>query len=508
MQANTNGKSDVQSSIRGDIYALAFFSIPCFILSWFGWQSSNTEAAKREAFLQTARSKVISVDGDAINAANEGQLVYVNGMMTTQPEILTDPSFNVSTKAFALVRQVKKGDENSVDALPYNPKLTSTYFSNPYPTMVWKTKEIKLGAYDLMWDQVFPLLELRTKNYDQDINRLESIRKAAIPIPLTPELRDQLSSQWGERFIEDEKGWSIQMKDQYRTQVQFRQFELLPTEVSILAQQRGNGFVPYSLTDDKIFEVKIGSHDIGSMFSTVQQRQIAKIYFSKGCFLLLFATGLVLVLQAFVPRKPLDENMVEAMSSGVESSSDYKQRILSEAEPFLLHRASSETFLAGKSRDIRSRFRLDDPSHVPIMLLSGLAVIYLVIMLLSKVVEFNFSALKKEDTQRDIVGFLLLIIAAVYWIMRKLETRSAQDRMIRDGRVLHGSILSCTGEVTGDDGGYWYFVKVVYRFSNPQKIEIIGQCERNRDDLNGHPLPMEGTAVLVLYLDDKTYALL
>jgi hypothetical protein len=198
MQANTNGKSDVQSSIRGDIYALAFFSIPCFILSWFGWQSSNTEAAKREAFLQTARSKVISVDGDAINAANEGQLVYVNGMMTTQPEILTDPSFNVSTKAFALVRQVKKGDENSVDALPYNPKLTSTYFSNPYPTMVWKTKEIKLGAYDLMWDQVFPLLELRTKNYDQDINRLESIRKAAIPIPLTPELRDQLSSQWGE----------------------------------------------------------------------------------------------------------------------------------------------------------------------------------------------------------------------------------------------------------------------------------------------------------------------
>lgn len=503
MQTNTNGKSDVQSSIRGDIYALAFFSIPCVFLSFIVWQSSNSVAAKQEAFLQTARSKVISVDADAINAANEGQLVYVNGMMTPQPEILTDPSFNVSTKAFALVRQA-----GSVEALPYNPKLTSTYSSNSYPTMVWKTKEIKLGAYDLTWDQVFPLLELRTKNYDQDINRLESIRKAAIPIPLTPELRDQLSSQWGERFVEDKKGWSIQMKDQYRTQVQFRQFELLPTEVSILAQQQGNGFVPYSLNDDKIFEVKIGSHDVGSMFSIVQQRQMAKIYVSKGCSLLLFATGLVLVLQAFVPRKPRDENMVEAMSSGVESSSDYKQRILSEAEPFLLHRASSETFLAGESRDIRSRFRLDNESHVPLMILSGLAVIYLVMMLLMKVVEFNFSALKKEDTQRDIVGFLLTIIAAVYWIMRKLKTRSAEDRMIRYGRVLQGSILSCTGKDTGYDERYWYSVKVVYKFSNPQKIEIIGKCERARDDLNGHPLPMEGTAVLVLYLDDKTYALL
>lgn len=498
MQANTNGKSDTQSSIRGDIHGLAFFSIGCFYFSLIVWQSSNV--AKRETFLQTARSEVISVDADAINAANEGQLVYVNGMMTPQPELLTDPSFHISTNAFALVRQVIAGGEG--EALPYNPELKGPY---PYRTMVWKAKEIKLGAYDLTWAQVFPLPEWRN---DPDIYRLNSIRKAAIPIPLTPELRDQLSSQWGERFVEDKKDWSIQVKDQYRTQVQFRQFELLPTEVSILAQQRGNGLVPYSLNNYKIFVLKKGRHDVGSMFSIVQQQLMAEIYFYKGCSLLLFATGLVLVLQAFVPRKPRDENMVEAMSSGVESSSDYKQRLLSEAEPFLLHHASSETFLAGESRGIRSRFRLDDPSDVPFFLLFGLAMIYLVMMLLYRVVEFNFPALRKEDTQIAIVGFLSTIIAAVYWIMRKLKTRSAQDRMIRYGRVLQGSILSCTGKHRGDGEGYWYSVKVVFKFSNPQKIEIIGKCESYRDDLQGHPLPMEGTAVLVLYLDDKTYALL
>ena len=128
-------------------------------------------------------------------------------------------------------------------------------------------------------------------------------------------------------------------------------------------------------------------------------------------------------------------------------------------------------------------------------------------MLLYRVVEFNFPALRKEDTQIAIVGFLSTIIAAVHWIMRKLKTRSAQDRMIRYGRVLQGSILSRTGKRRGDNE-VGYSVKVVYKFSNPQKIEIIGKCERDRDDLEGHPLPMEGTAVLVLYLDDKTYALL
>jgi hypothetical protein len=508
MQANSNEKSDAQSNIRGDIYALAFFSIPCFLLSVIGWQHTNQLAEKQTTFLQTARSQVISIDSDTINPPNEGQLVYVKGMMKPRPEILTDPYFNVSTKAFALVRQVKKGKQNSVNLLPYDPNLNNTYHSNPCPTMVWRTEETKLGAYNLTWDQVFPLFNLRKKKFKQDIHRLESIRHAAIPMPLMPELRDQLSAQWGDRLVVNDKEWSIQFNDQHNTQIQFLQFDLPTMEVSILAQQRGNGFVPCSSNGDTIFEIKIGSHDVESLFSIAQQRQMANIYFSQGLYLLLFATGLALVLQAFVPRKRRDENGVATMNSSVESSADHKQRILIETEPFLLHQQSSQSFLAGEVRDIRNRFQLDDQFTVPKMLLAGLAVIFVMIMLLRKVVEFNFQTLRTPETQANIVFLLVPLIYSAFWAIRKLKTNSATDCMIRHGIVLQGSIRSCTGKTSGNGEVYWYSVKVEYEFSNPQKIQLRGECKSDRDDLSGLPLPKEGTAVLVLYLDDKTYALL
>jgi hypothetical protein len=508
MNANTNEKSEVKTGIRRDLYAIAFFSIPCFIFSLSGWQNANGLMAKKVTSLQTARSKVISVDSDTINAANEGKLVYVKGMLKQRPEILTDPYFNVSTTAFALVRQVVKGDRNSAESLPYNPKLKGSYFQIPYPTMVWKTEETKLGAFDLTWDQVFPLFGLRTKKDDQDVSRLESIRKAAVLIPLTPELRDQLSSKWREQFVEDSKGWSIQLRDQYRTQVQFRQFALQPIEVSILAQQQGNGFVPYSLNDEKIFEIKIGNHDVESMFAIAQQRQMAKIYYAKGFYLFLFVAGLVAVLQVFVPRKLRSENKVEAMNSRMESSSDCQRGVLLDAEPFLLHKGSSRTYLNGEYRDIRRRFRLDNESAQPFIIFFALAVMFLIPVLLSELVKFTSPALRTPETERNIVGFFLLLIVAVYWILRKSETNSALDRMIRNGCVLKGTILSCTGKNTGNGEEYWYSVKVIYKFSNLQQIELVGECERDRDDLNGHPLPREGTAILVLYLDDNTYALL
>ena len=95
--------------------------------------------------------------------------------------------------------------------------------------------------------------------------------------------------------------------------------------------------------------------------------------------------------------------------------------------------SSSETFLAGESRDIRSRFRLDDPSHVPILFFSGLAVIYLVMMRLSKVVEFNFSALKEQDSR---TGCLAPILSSHY-----LGTDPVQSAM----QLLANQRDSCTG---------------------------------------------------------------
>lgn len=509
MQANTHKKSDVQSRNRGDIYAIAFFSIPCFFFSLIVWQGANSVAELRTTFLKTARSKVSSVHSDPISDAHEGQLVYVRGVMKPQPDILTDPYFNVSTEAFALVRQVMKGNRNNVESLPYNPNLTGTYFLNPCPTMVWKSaKQIKVGAYELTWDQVFPLLELRTKKDDLEFDRLDSIRKAAVPLPLSTETRDRLSSQWGERLVVDTKEWSLHIGDQYKTRVIFRKFEIPPTEISILAKQQGDRLVPYSLNNDSIFEIQVGNHDIESIFSIIQQKQLAKTYFARGFSVLLFAIGTVMVAQAFVPRKTWVAKEVAETKSGTESKSEYKQGIAIETEPFLLYHISSKTFLAGESRDIRDRFKLNDSSSVAQILFLGLTLLFLFAMMLSKSIEFIFPAITKPDTLRGIVVSLAALVGILYWIIRKLANNSSTDRMIRQGELLQGSIVSCTGKITGNGETNWYSVKVVYRFSNPEKIDLIGECERDRDDLDGQPLPTEGTVVLVLYLDDNTYALL
>ena len=148
-------------------------------------------------------------------------------------------------------------------------------------------------------------------------------------MPLTTEIHDRLSAQWGERLVVDTKEWSLHIGDQYETRVIFRQFEIPPTEISILAQQQGDRFVPYSLNDDSIFEIQVGNHDIDSMFSIIQQKQ-----FVRGFCVLLFAIGTVMVAQAFVPRKTWVAKEVAETKSGMESKSEYKQGIAIDAEPF------------------------------------------------------------------------------------------------------------------------------------------------------------------------------
>ena len=169
---------------------------------------------------------------------------------------------------------------------------------------------------------------------------------------------------------------------------------------------------------------------------------------------------------------------------------------------------SSNTFLAGESRDIRDRFKLNDSSSVAQMLFLGLTLLFLFAVMLSKSIEFIFPAITKPDTLRGILAWSVVLIGILYWIIRKLANNSSIDRMIRQGEIIQGSIVSCTGKITGNGETNWYSVKVVYRFSNPEKIDLIGECERDRDDLDGQPLPTEGTVVFVLYLDSNTYALL
>ena len=127
-------------------------------------------------------------------------------------------------------------------------------------------------------------------------------------------------------------------------------------------------------------------------------------------------------------------------------------------------------------------------------------------------IEFMFSIIQQKQLAKTyfVRGFCVLLFAIgtvmvaqafvprKTWVAKEVgETKSGME-----SKSEYKQGIAIDGETN------WYSVKVVYRFSNPEKIDLIGECERDRDDLDGQPLPTEGTVVLVLYLDDNTYALL
>ena len=132
---------------------------------------------------------------------------------------------------------------------------------------------------------------------------------------------------------------------------------------------------------------------------------------------------------------------------------------------------------------------------------------FLSIAVFQQVVALN----KPATTQATGQGLLItmaLTIGCLYFVIWKVKADSAKERLVRNGQVLNGTVVRCSGKMTGNGEERWYSVKIEYRFFSPQKCEIISYWERDRDDLANLLLPTEGTAVLVLYLDDNCYALL
>ena len=178
-------------------------------------------------------------------------------------------------------------------------------------------------------------------------------------------------------------------------------------------------------------------------------------------------------------------------------------------EPFLLDYAS-KAFLAGDHRVLWDRFRLERDRIL--FILAGCALLILFPSLVLQVVALTRPTVPQPSLPY-LGGTVALTIACVHFLIWKVKSVIARERLVHKGKVLSGRIVRCSGSmrvVAGEDGASdrAYFVTIEYRFLSPQGREIMSECERDREDLLNLPLPVEGTAVLVLYLDDNNYALL
>jgi len=106
-----------------------------------------------------------------------------------------------------------------------------------------------------------------------------------------------------------------------------------------------------------------------------------------------------------------------------------------------------------------------------------------------------------------LTGFCLAwngLVFPISWLLaREVHKRR---RLGRRGQRIEGEIVDCTSHRDGDGD---LVLDVRYRFRSPDTwLWIEGKGSQLRKDLEDRPLPPSGTAVHVLYLDDKTHLVL
>ena len=93
--------SRIKGSIGGIFVGLLIAVIALVVLFF-----NEGRAVKRHKALKEGAREVISVAAGSVDPANEGRLVHLSGLATTQ-ETLSDPEFGISVRAIHLDRSVE-----------------------------------------------------------------------------------------------------------------------------------------------------------------------------------------------------------------------------------------------------------------------------------------------------------------------------------------------------------------------------------------------------------------
>jgi hypothetical protein len=90
----------------------------------------------------------------------------------------------------------------------------------------------------------------------------------------------------------------------------------------------------------------------------------------------------------------------------------------------------------------------------------------------------------------------------VLWLLLRQRRKV---RLLRDGSILHGELLTCVGEL---DSHHDFCIRTTFAFVSPQGTLLTGKAVVQRDDLKDTQLPGPKSKVAILYLNDHHYQLL
>ena len=291
------------NAFKGILFGLILVLISFPLLFW-----NEGRAVKRYKTLQEGGGAVVSVSADRIEPANEGRLVHLAGLATTE-EMLTDPLFGVSAQAIKLKREVEMyqwqeesrseekkklgGGTETTTTYTYSRKWSEDLIDSgnfkkpeghgnpgqmPFATEETTARTVTVGGFYLS-----PSLVSKMRDFT--------------PLALATDYQapDTLADK---RHISGDTiylGNDPALPQIGDLRVSFLQ--VVPMEVSLVAQQVNATFTPYQTKAGGTIELlQAGEHSAEEMFAQAQQSNTILTWVLRAAGFVLMLVGFQLIL--------------------------------------------------------------------------------------------------------------------------------------------------------------------------------------------------------------------
>lgn len=240
----------IKNAVFGVLFGFVLIAVSVCLLFW-----NEGRTVKRYKSLKEGAGAVISIESDQVLQENEGKLVHLSGLATTD-EVLLDSQFQVSSNALSLKRMVKMyqwdetstskkrkklgGGEETVTTYEYSKVWSSSVIhssgfkkpgshQNPnrmmFESTTTRARDVRLGAFTLSGSLV------------NEIDSYEPLETS--DVNQMPQIGRSIEKTYDGFYIGNNEH-SPEIGD---LKITFS--HVLPTTVSIVSKQRGNSFVPY-----------------------------------------------------------------------------------------------------------------------------------------------------------------------------------------------------------------------------------------------------------------------
>ncbi|MDH4225425.1 MAG: TMEM43 family protein [Deltaproteobacteria bacterium] len=301
---NISWFSRIKESIKGVLFGIILFIVAFPVLFWNEGRAVHTAKG-----LEEGQAQVATVSADVVAPENQGKVIHLVGRADTK-EALSDPVFGLSKTALRFNRTVEMfqwkessetkskkelgGGETRETTYSYSTEwneglIDSRQFKHPADHVNPAQMEVSstgqnarnptLGGFQLGQGGVSELNNFKPVALsDADLAKVSGRYKGKLKVteshfytgdPNTPKVGD--------------------------LRISFK--EVAPGPVSVVAQQNGQGFVPFSTSQGTtIFMVEPGEHSSGEMFSSAFRANTITTWLIRIGGWLLMSLGLFMVV--------------------------------------------------------------------------------------------------------------------------------------------------------------------------------------------------------------------